>query len=120
MRRLSPYGFFGVLSFGLSFGLAYFISRSSTALDAFGAWLIAINLVAFLLYVYDKAIAGSGSMRVPELILLLTALFGGWIGGGLAMIWRHHKTKKVEFLIGFVICAALSFGVRALYYQIFW
>jgi uncharacterized membrane protein YsdA (DUF1294 family) len=116
---MSPYLSFGVLSFGLSFALAYFISRALSASDAFGVWLIAINLVAFLVYAYDKAIAGSGSMRVPELILLLLAMFGGWIGGGLAMIWRHHKTSKAGFLIGFVICAALSFGVRALYYRIF-
>jgi len=119
MRRLSPYWIFGLLALGVSLTLAYFVSRFLSAVDAFGAWLIAINLVAFLLFVYDKAIAGSNTTRVPELILWLTALFGGWIGGGLAMVWRHHKTKKIEFLIGFVICTVLSFGVRALYYRIF-
>jgi uncharacterized membrane protein YsdA (DUF1294 family) len=30
------------------------------------SWLIAITLVAFLTYGYDKAIAGTGRTRVPE------------------------------------------------------
>ena len=56
------------------------------------AWLVAVNLVAFVTYWYDKKIAGSGRTRVPELVLVALAFSGGWMLAYLAMRIFHHKT----------------------------
>lgn len=56
------------------------------------AWLVAINLVAFVTYWYDKRIAGTGRTRVPELALVSLAFAGGWMMAYVAMRIFHHKT----------------------------
>jgi uncharacterized membrane protein YsdA (DUF1294 family) len=56
------------------------------------AWLVAINLVAFFTYWYDKRIAGTGKTRVPELALVSLAFAGGWMLAYVAMRIFHHKT----------------------------
>jgi len=56
------------------------------------AWLVAVNLVAFVTYWYDKKIAGTGKSRVPELVLVSLAFSGGWMLAYVAMRIFHHKT----------------------------
>jgi uncharacterized membrane protein YsdA (DUF1294 family) len=56
------------------------------------AWLVAVNLVAFVTYWYDKKIAGTGRTRVPELALVSLAFAGGWMMAYAAMRIFHHKT----------------------------
>ncbi len=41
-----------------------------SSLDPLAAWLIAINLTAFVIYGYDKFVARQGYARVPEKVLL--------------------------------------------------
>ncbi|MCU0692372.1 MAG: DUF1294 domain-containing protein [Polyangiaceae bacterium] len=61
------------------------------------AWFLAVNLVTLLTYAYDKRIAGSGGLRVPETTLLGLALVGGTPGAILAMQYFRHKTAKRSF-----------------------
>lgn len=61
------------------------------------AWLIAISAVAFLIYGYDKQIAGTDRMRVPERVLLLLAFVGGTPGALVGMQVFRHKTTKQPF-----------------------
>lgn len=56
------------------------------------AWLVAINLIAFVTFWYDKRIAGTGKTRVPEMVLVALAFAGGWMLGYTAMRLFHHKT----------------------------
>lgn len=112
-----PYLTFGVLSFGISGVLAYVIWQSTPALDELGAWVVAVNFIAFLLYVYDKAIAGGGVTRVPEMILLALVLFGGGLGAGAAMALRRHKTSKPDFLALYGLCVIGSLLLRDMYYR---
>lgn len=72
------------------------------------AWLISVNVVAFLTYTYDKMIAGSQATRVPEKVLYLLVGLGGLVGAGLAMVIFHHKTRKTSFLVRFGIAALIS------------
>ena len=62
-------------------------------------WLILVNLVAFILYGYDKSCAKKHARRIPERTLLLWAWFGGSIGAFLGMKLFHHKTLKAKFVI---------------------
>ena len=56
-------------------------------------YLIAINVVTFLVYGIDKWKAKQGSWRISEATLLILAVFGGSIGALLGMKVWHHKTQ---------------------------
>ena len=55
-------------------------------------YLIAINVVTFLVYGIDKWKAKQGSWRISEATLLILAVIGGSIGALLGMKIWHHKT----------------------------
>ncbi|MBP3502835.1 MAG: DUF1294 domain-containing protein [Clostridia bacterium] len=71
------------------------------SLKSFIIYLIAINIITFLIMGLDKWKAKRGSWRIQEATLFTLVLFGGGIGGILGMIVFHHKTKKAKFQIGF-------------------
>jgi uncharacterized membrane protein YsdA (DUF1294 family) len=93
---MRPTPLYITLTFGIALVLAaigYFLFR----LDLLLSWLVAVNLVTFLTYGYDKSIAGSSSTRVPERVLLILALAGGSPAAILGMRLFHHKTSKTSF-----------------------
>lgn len=63
-------------------------------------YLLEINAVTFILSAIDKACARKDAWRVPEAILLLSAVLGGSVGSLLAMLLLRHKTKHKRFTIG--------------------
>lgn len=118
MRRIGPISLFGLLSFGVSAVLAYAVWKSTPpTVDELGAWAIALNIVAFVIYLYDKRIAGGGATRVPEVILLALVLFGGGLGAIVAMLLSRHKMSKSEFLMLYGLCVIGSLLLRNIYYQ---
>lgn len=64
--------------------------------------------MTFLTYGYDKAVAGAGPTRVPEIVLLGLALIGGTFGALLGMLVFHHKTGKntAPFRVGIALVIA--------------
>jgi uncharacterized membrane protein YsdA (DUF1294 family) len=76
--------------------------------DLLVAWLIAINLVAFGTIAYDKFIAGTDHMRVPERMLLFLALIGGTPGTLVGMLVFRHKTSKQSFQLRFWLIVLLQ------------
>ena len=57
-------------------------------------------MLAFLLFGIDKLLAKLGAWRIPEAVLLCTALFGGAAGAFVAMEMFRHKTSKGRFATG--------------------
>ena len=64
-------------------------------------YLIVINVIGFFVMGIDKWKAKRNSWRIPEKTLFLITLIGGGIGTNIGMYYFRHKTKKVEFMIGF-------------------
>lgn len=60
-------------------------------------WLLAINLITFFYYAYDKRQATRQGRRVPEMVLHVLAMIGGSLGAWLGMRFFHHKTLKRRF-----------------------
>jgi uncharacterized membrane protein YsdA (DUF1294 family) len=79
------------------------------------AWLIAISVVAFLTYGYDKLIAGTEHMRVPERVLLLLAFVGGTPGALVGMQVFRHKTAKQTFQQQFWLTVLLQLILLVVY-----
>lgn len=63
-------------------------------------YLILINLTAFLLIYVDKQKAIKRKYRIPERVLLGSALLGGAFGAYFGMRVFRHKTKHAKFTIG--------------------
>jgi len=85
---------FAVLALALiGVGLLYFLLQ----LPLLISWLMTTNVIAFLLYTFDKWQAQGDRLRVPEIVLHGLVLVGGCVGAMLAMTIYHHKTRKASF-----------------------
>lgn len=62
--------------------------------------VIALNVITFAIYGFDKYRARKHQWRVPEAVLILLALVGGSVGALIAMQTFRHKTQKRKFSIG--------------------
>ena len=65
-----------------------------------GAYLVAVNVVTFGLFAYDKYCATHDKWRIRESTLLFWAAIGGAIGAGAAMELFRHKTLHLKFKFG--------------------
>ena len=63
-------------------------------------YLIAVNLVAFILYGADKSKAKRGKWRISEKTLIGIAVMGGSVGAILGMHVFRHKTRHWYFRYG--------------------
>lgn len=108
----NPMHRFRLLTFGPACGLAivlaapiiwWYVNRFGFVLLWLAAifalsWLIAITLVTFATYGYDKTISGSRRTRVPERVLHELSLAGGVFSALAAVQLFRHKTIKSSFL----------------------
>ena len=70
-------------------------------------YLIIINAAALTLMLTDKINAIKRKWRIPESVLLGSALFGGSLGAFLGAYIFHHKTRKPKFYLGLPLILAL-------------
>lgn len=77
-------------------------------------YLLAIDLITFIVYGIDKYKAKKAKWRIPEATLLLMAAIGGSIGAWLGMKVWHHKTLHKKFKYG--IPAILLLQITAIIY----
>ena len=71
-------------------------------------YLISINIIGFLIMWLDKRKAIKGSWRIPEKTLFIITGLGGGIGTIAGMYTFRHKTKKIQFVIGFPLITILE------------
>lgn len=60
-------------------------------------YFLLINVLTFVVFGIDKRKAKEKQFRIPEKTLLFLMLFGGSLGGLLAMKYIRHKSQKKEF-----------------------
>ena len=80
-------------------------------------YLLAANLLTFVIYGIDKWKARHNRWRIPEATLLLLAALGGSIGALLAMRVFRHKTQHKKFRYGVpaILLVQLAFAVFCYY-----
>ncbi len=71
-------------------------------------WLLAVNVVAFGYYGYDKGQAQASGSRVPEAVLHGLAVAGGTGGADAGMRLFRHKTVKGTFQVFFWAVALMQ------------
>lgn len=62
-----------------------------------GAYLLLVNLAAYVLFAHDKRAAERGARRVSEDSLLFVSAIGGSAGAFAAQRRYRHKTRKQPF-----------------------
>ena len=77
-------------------------------------YLLAANIVTFVVFGIDKYKAKRGLWRIPEASLLTMAVIGGSIGAWLGTKVWHHKTLHKKFKYGIPLIIALQ-AALALY-----
>ena len=75
-------------------------------LTAYPMWLLC-SVSTFLFYGFDKVQSRRGGWRVPEVVLHLLSLAGGFAGALCGRQLFRHKTQKPAFLVVIVLAAAL-------------
>lgn len=82
-------------------------------------YVVGINLIAFLAMYIDKRKAQKSRWRIKESTLFTLVLLGGSIGGIAGMYTFRHKTKKMQFVIGFpailiieIICIIIFLTIK--------
>ena len=79
-----------------------------------GLWtlyLVAVNLAAVIVCVYDKLMAIKGGWRVRERTLFFLALIGGSPLLYMTMLIIRHKTLHKRFMIGLPLIMAAQAAV---------
>ena len=89
------YVLFGLISAALAAFLYPFI-YNNTDWNPYPVWIAALSAVTWVIYGLDKLLSKMGSLRVPERLLNLLAMLGGFPGGWLGMFIFHHKTNTRE------------------------
>ena len=74
-------------------------------------WLIACNIITFILYGFDKLNAINKFNRVPEAILHLLTMIGGFAGGWLGLIIFRHKINKMSFIFILIVFSLLHLTI---------
>lgn len=79
-------------------------------------WLAATSVVAFGMYGFDKMQAKRDVGRIPNMVLHMMALIGGFVGALLGRIVFNHKSNVrsnpmfvVTLILGFVISGAFIY-----------
>lgn len=95
-RRMSPYWLFGGIA-ALAFAAGLVGLTLSVDWPLLITWPLVLTPITFGFYWFDKAQSKGDGTRVPEALLLLLALLGGFVGGFLAMRSIRNKTLHWEF-----------------------
>ncbi|MDE6213369.1 MAG: DUF1294 domain-containing protein [Lachnospiraceae bacterium] len=71
-------------------------------------YVVAVNVVSFLMMGIDKRKAVKRAFRIPESTLFVMAIIGGSIGSIAGMHLFRHKTRHWYFLYGMPVILALQ------------
>ena len=81
-------------------------------------YIVAVNIVTFLLYGIDKYKAKKSKWRISEVTLLTMTAIGGSIGAWAAMRLWHHKTMHKKFKYGIPLIIILQVALVAYLHKI--
>jgi len=102
-----------MISLLLIFGILYIITRWSPH----NLWIISASVVTFALFGIDKTLSKTDQARIPESVLHLFTLLGGFLGQILGRTVFNHKTnfkRHPSFTIVLVISILIQVAIVVL------
>ena len=78
-------------------------------------YLAVISLVAIIMTVSDKRRARQHRWRISEAALLLVSA----LGGSVAMLLIHHKTKHLKFMLGIPLVIVAQIALALVLWRVF-
>jgi uncharacterized membrane protein YsdA (DUF1294 family) len=118
-RSSSPYRFYTFLAVLLALAIVGALVWW-LGIRIYVAWLLAMSIVTFAAYGFDKQRAVSDGGRVPELVLHGLALAGGVAGGWAGRAVFRHKTLQTSFTFVLVLATAIHAAVLVWLYANLW
>ena len=85
-----------------------------TALGIIFGYYALINIVLYVTMVIDKKRAIKDGWRIPEKNMFIMAVLGGGLGGLVAMVFKRHKNRHMDFILVFTMTAILHMLVAFL------
>lgn len=86
---------FGLLILCAMIGVLLF----TTSWSFYWIWMIALNITTFILFGVDKGLAKSlKNLRIPEIVLHIYTILGGFIGQVAGRLMFRHKISKEKRL----------------------
>lgn len=70
-------------------------------------WQLALGALTLFCYGFDKAAALRQGQRIPEIVLHLLVILGGYLGGWVGRALFRHKSRKPSFLLILMISSFL-------------
>jgi len=115
-RQFQNYGLLSIITTVIGYiAIAWLVDWS-----VYFVWITALSLTTFLLYGLDKLEAArhgqAAKHRVPENLLHLLALLGGFPGGWLGMFVFWHKIRKLSFWVVLVMSTLLHLTFAVTFY----
>jgi len=94
---------------GIAIGSAVLIALLlvTTGLGLYLSWLIGASLITVVLFGIDKKRAVGGGSRIPEMLLMLMILVGGFLGGWAGRSVFRHKSNRPEYAIILVVAGVV-------------
>lgn len=102
---LNPLATLVAVGFCLALPLLIGLGRMPTQI---GMVYVAMSIVAYALYAWDKSAAKNNEWRTKERTLHMIGLLGGWPGALLAQRQLRHKSSKAEFKLVYWVTVTLN------------
>ena len=83
----------------------------SAALPFYETWLLALSVVTFSYYAFDRYQGQRKGWRVPEAWLHLLAFAGGFPGGWFGMFWFRPATDYIFFGLMLLLATILHLAL---------
>lgn len=74
-------------------------------------YYLAVNVITFIIWGYDKLRAKLQQWRIPENTLYALIILGGGAGALLGMIVFRHKTRKLKFKVISVVSVLVHIAI---------
>lgn len=92
----------------------------TTTWSFYFTWVLSLSVTTFSLFGLDKSLAVANQKRVPEIVLHLFTLMGGFVGQAVGRaVFRHKisREKRVVFNVMLLLAVALHAGI--IYFRAF-
>lgn len=109
------------MAYYLGFGLVstvmgavlFVLVYGGTGWQPYPVWVLAWSATTFTIYGLDKVLAKASGPRVPEPLMHVLSLIGGFPGGWLGMVLFRHKTnfRRHPLFLPVLVAATILHGV---------